>query len=369
MSLEQDRKFMRMALREAKKGRGRTAPNPCVGAVIVKDGKVVSKGYHRKAGTPHAEVHALARAGEEASGATMYVTLEPCNHTGRTPPCSHAVAAAGIVRVVVGMGDPNPLVDGTGIDYLRGRGIEVVGGVLEEQCREIIRPFLKHITTGQPWMVMKAGVSLDGKLNYDKGRSGWITGPESVREAHRLRDIHDAILVGRGTAAIDDPSLTTRLPRGRGRDPLRLLIDSDLQIPHTARIYQGPSEAGAWVFCGEDADRRRMESLTRSGVRVLPVPRGGNGGLDLEAVVRRLGKEGLTSVLVEGGAALHGAMLAQRLFDYAHLFISPIFAGENGIPLLAGYQANSRDDAVRILQALYRRCGDDMMVAGSIAYP
>ena len=191
--------FMRLALKEARKGSGRTAPNPCVGAVIVKDDRVVASGYHRRAGTPHAEIHALHMAGDRAIGADLYVTLEPCNHHGRTGPCSHAVAAAGIKKVIVGMRDPNPLVNGSGIDYLRSRGLEVDCGVLEKQCRDINKAFLKYILTARPWVVMKAGLSLDGRLSYRPGRGGEITGPETFRKVHRLRDTIDAILVGIGT--------------------------------------------------------------------------------------------------------------------------------------------------------------------------
>lgn len=213
---DNDLRFMRLALREARKGLGRTSPNPCVGAVVVKNNSVISRGYHKKAGTPHAEIHALRKAGEQARGATIYVTLEPCNHTGRTPPCSQAVAAAGIKRVVVGMEDPNPLVSGSGKAFLQEQGIEVVSGVLEKQCRELNLPFIKHISSGMPFVVMKAGISLDGKISYQQGRPGWMTGESSARKVHGLRNSLDAILVGRGTIAIDNPSLTTRLPGKKG---------------------------------------------------------------------------------------------------------------------------------------------------------
>ena len=208
---QDDTRFMRLALREARKGLGRTSPNPCVGAVIVQEGTVVSRGYHKKAGTPHAEVHALRKAGARAIGATLYVTLEPCNHTGRTPPCSHAVAAAGIKRVVVGMEDPNPLVSGSGNTYLQNQGVEVISGILEKECRDLNLPFIKHISTGKPFVVMKAGMSLDGKLSYQEGQPGKMTGEKSLRRLHGLRNHLDAILIGRGTVVADNPSLTTRL--------------------------------------------------------------------------------------------------------------------------------------------------------------
>ena len=359
---------MRQALREAKKGLGRTSPNPCVGAVIVKNGEVVAKGYHKKAGTPHAEIHALRSAGLAAAGATMYVTLEPCNHTGKTPPCSHAVAAAGIARVVVGMEDPNPLVDGTGVTYLRERNIEVVTGVLEDECRAINRPFIKHITTGLPWIVMKAGISLDGKLNYQQGESGWITGATSVETVHRLRNIHDAIMVGHRTVAIDNPSLTTRLTRGKGKDPIRIILDSALSLAPDARPFTVESPASTWVFCAETAEEKKVRQLQSLGVRVFPVPCDANG-LVLHQVFRCLAENGVTSVLVEGGAALHGAILRERLYDYANLFLAPVFAGEGGIPLLSGYFASCKEDAVSLQAPTYTRTGEDAMISGFLHYP
>lgn len=369
MNAEQDRAYMRIAVREAKKGRGRTSPNPCVGAVIVKDGRIIAKGYHKKAGTPHAEIHALRAAGAEAIGATLYVTLEPCNHTGRTPPCSHAVAAAGIARVVVGMGDPNPLVDGSGISYLQSNSVEVTAGVLEQECRAINFPFIKHITTGLPWIVMKAGISLDGKLNYQKGESGWITGPQSVQAVHRLRDVHDAIMVGRNTVEIDNPSLTTRLRGGRkGKDPIRVILDSDLQLGADARPYTVQSASQAWVFCSKAVDEEKITTLRAAGIRVFPVEQK-KTGLNLQQVFRHLGAAGVNSVLVEGGAALHGAILKERLYDYANLFQAPIFAGEKGISLVAGYAASSRQEAIGLTETVYTRLGDDMMISGHLSYP
>jgi len=368
MNVEKDRAFMRLALREAKKGIGRTSPNPCVGAVIVKNDSMIAKGYHKKAGTPHAEIHALRAAGAKAAGATMYVTLEPCNHTGKTPPCSHAVAAAGITRVVVGMRDPNPLVDGSGISYLQARGIEVTAGVLENECRTINFPFIKHITTGLPWVVMKAGISLDGKINYQAGESGWITGPESLRAVHRLRNIHDAIMVGRNTVEVDNPSLTTRLGRMKGRDPIRVILDSTLRLAEDCRPLTVESSSPAWVFCSEMAYRERGEQLAREGVKIFPTSFD-EQGISLREVFRRLGDNGVTSVLVEGGAAVHGALLREKLCDYAHLFLAPIFAGEAGLSLVSGWSASGRQEAISLEDVSYTRCGRDVMISGRVRYP
>jgi len=214
MNSAADQRYMRLAIREAKKGIGRTSPNPAVGAVVVRNDQVVSRGFHARAGEAHAEVNALNRAGELARNATIYVTLEPCNHTGRTPPCTRAILDAGISRVVIGMADPNPHVDGGGARFLADRGLEVVTGVLEAECRAINRPFIKHITTGRPWVTLKAGMSLDGKLATATGHSAWITNEKARRAVHHLRNRYDAIMVGRQTALVDDPSLTARIRGG-----------------------------------------------------------------------------------------------------------------------------------------------------------
>jgi diaminohydroxyphosphoribosylaminopyrimidine deaminase/5-amino-6-(5-phosphoribosylamino)uracil reductase len=368
MTNKNDQYFMRLALREAKKGIGRTSPNPCVGAVIVKDGEVIARGYHKKAGTPHAEINALRKAGSGSVGAVMYVTLEPCNHYGKTPPCSHAVAEAGIRRVVVGMEDPNPLVDGSGITYLQQKGIETTSGVLEGECREINLPFIKFISTGMPFMVMKAGVSLDGKLNYHTGRPGWITGSLSGQKVHKLRNIYDAILVGSNTIKIDNPSLTTRLTKGKGKDPIRVILDRTLSINVNATALTITSDAPTWIFCSDDVDNVKLEQFRRSGIQIFQVA-SHSGKLDLQAVCKRLGENGITSVLVEGGGAIHGGMIQERLYDYAHLFVAPIFAGSDGVSLLEGCSVSGRESAVSLQDVRYSRQGNDIMVSGKVAYP
>jgi diaminohydroxyphosphoribosylaminopyrimidine deaminase / 5-amino-6-(5-phosphoribosylamino)uracil reductase len=359
---------MRMALKEALKGLGRTSPNPCVGAVVVKDDRVIAKGYHKKAGTPHAEINALRDAGKEAVGATLYVTLEPCNHTGRTPPCSHALVVAGIKRVVAGMEDPNPLVHGSGLDYLVNRKIEVLSGVLAEECREINRPFLKYITTSLPWVVMKAGISLDGRITYKKGTSGWITGPQSLRKVHRLRDISDAIMVGVGTICIDDPSLTTRLAHRKGKDPVRVVLDTGLRIPPSAKILHLHSNASTWIFCGPEADSKKKEDLAAIGAIVRSVDLDDTGRVDAGQVLAVLGREGIISILVEGGSKVHGSMLRNRLVDHVNLFYAPLFAGDNGTPVVQGLSASERIEAIHLEKIRYQRFGDDMMVEGDVSY-
>ncbi len=368
--LKNDIHFMRLALREAKKGIGRTSPNPCVGAVIVQDtNTIVSRGYHKKAGTPHAEVNALRKIGGKAVGATIYVTLEPCNHTGKTPPCSHAIVDAGIKRVVIGMEDPNPLVSGSGIAYLRQNGVEVISGVLEEQCREINRPFIKHITTGKPFVVMKAGMSLDGRLSYQDGKPGKMTGKKSSRAVHGLRNRLDAILVGISTVIADNPSLTTRLGK-RGRDPLRVVLDSNLNIPLQSKVLNRDSSASTstLLFCSKFADKEKIEILEGiDGVRVHAVDyRKNSKRLDLTQILEYLGKEGICSVLVEGGAKIHGSFLKQSLVDRVMIFTAPLFGGSSGTPLLKGFSVVDNGHAPKLHNVKYRRYGDDMLIQGDV---
>lgn len=366
---EKDKYYMELALAEACKALGRTSPNPCVGAVIVKGGNVIATGYHQKAGTPHAEIHALESAGDEATGATLYVTLEPCNHTGRTPPCTHAVVRSGISRVVIGMLDPNPLVSGLGKKYLLNHGLEVVDSVLEKRCRQINEPFVKFITTGLPLVALKAGLSLDGRLNYKKGQQGWITGKETSRKVHQLRDIYDAILVGRGTAAIDDPSLTTRLQSGCGKDPVRVILDSHLTLPVTAKVFHLQSDTFTWVFCGNDADKRRIDQIQATGAKVNVVDSQPTGGLDLGAVLRCLARDDLISLLVEGGGKIHSSFLEKRLADKAYLFYAPLFAGSGGESFVSKLEVIERGTAITLADIRYSQYGEDMLFEGKICYP
>lgn len=364
--MKDDRAWMQLAIREAKKGLGRTSPNPCVGAVIVKNNLLIAKGYHHRAGTPHAEVHALRAAGEKARGATIYVTLEPCNHTGRTPPCTQAILAAGIKRVVVGMLDPNPLVAGGGCKVLAANGLEITQGVLAEECRSLNRPFSKHVTTGRPWVIMKAGMSLDGRLALASGQCAWITNEQSRRAVHRLRDRVDAILIGSGTALCDDPSLTTRLPGRRGRDPLRVILDTTLRLPPTAKMLQQTSAAPTWIFCGPKAEVKRADALIGAGAIIKQIRLDEAGQLDLGAVLCELGRAQLTSVLVEGGSRVHGAFLRGGLVDEVNIFVAPIFIGADGVPLLDSLGLQQVMDAPRLSTTKVRRLGNDVLIEGLI---
>lgn len=363
-----DEQYMELALHEAQKGVGRTSPNPAVGALIVKDGIIVGKGYHKKAGTPHAEINAMKDCSCSLQGTTIYVTLEPCSHTGRTPPCCEAIAKAGISRVVIGMKDPNPLVDGRGVSYLLNRGVEVVSGVLEKQCCDLNRPFLKFIHTSTPYMVMKAGVSLDGKLNYQSGVSGRMTGKESGTRVHQLRNQFDAIMVGSGTVIADNPSLTTRLLGvDYSRDPVRIVLDSHLSTSPSAKIYNQVSEAISIIICSENIKDKRKRRFEDNGVRVLTVETD-DFGLKLTQIIRRLGEEGICSVLVEGGAAIHAALIREQLYDFAYLFYGPVFAGASGQSLTGTLDVQSAQVAPRVLEPEFEILGNDMLVSGEIGY-
>ena len=358
---------MRLALREAKKGLGATSPNPAVGAVIVRDGEIVGKGYHKKAGTPHAEIHALRQAGELAKGATIYVTLEPCNHTGRTPPCTHALRDAGISKVVAGMLDPNPRVNGSGMTYLGEHGIKTDWGVLREECEEINYPFIKYITKGQPWLVMKAGMSLDGRLNFQHGTRGAMTGALTQKRVHQLRSRYDALLVGRNTVVVDDPSLTVRFGKKR-RDPVRIVLDTHLHAPHTAKIFNLNSQSSTVIFCGPNASAEKEKVLRDLGAHIYRVDER-KDGLDLKQIFAQLAQLNVLSVLVEGGSAVHGACLRHKLYDYAHLFYGNVFAGESSDSLLSSYTAGDSDQAAYLLDKHYLTLGDDFEIRGKIGYP
>ncbi len=367
---EADSHFMRQALKEARKGIGRTSPNPCVGAVIVKDGEIIARGYHRQAGGPHAEIDALMKAGGKAQRADMYVTLEPCSHTGRTGPCCRAVAESGIKRVYIGMLDPNPLVDGGGAEYLRRAGIEVRHGLLEKECRELNQPFLTSVTKGRPWVVMKAGMTLDGKITLRKNRGDLITGPESLRQVHRLRDRCDAILVGSNTVAIDNPYLTTRLAGRTGKNPVRIVLDTHLRIAAEAQVISQAEDGLTWIFCADTADKEKAEMLQAHGVSIVRTPLDQSGRLNLVDVLQMLGTRQITSLLVEGGAAVHGSFLKARLVDHVQFYYAPVFGGDDGLGVISDYRGSGGEGrAVCLERVKHRRLGDDLLISGDVVYP
>lgn len=355
-----DEKYMAQALALAARGVGRTRPNPAVGCVIVRDGVVLGEGWHRQAGEAHAEVEALRLAGD-ARGATVYVSLEPCSHHGRTPPCADALLAARVARVVVGTMDPNPDVSGRGIERLRAAGIEVVTGVLSDECREINRPFFKFIRTATPWIVAKWAMTLDGKIASHSGHSRWVTGELARARVHQVRNELDAILVGAATARTDDPELTCRLPEGR--NPIRVVLDSNLALDPALRIFD---TAGTLVFCSPSAPAWLEERFVQKGATIIRVPHT-SAGLDLNAVLRELGQRNIMSVLVEGGGAVLGSFLDAGLIDRVMTFVAPKLVGGHAAPSPIGGEGISRmDHALQLSFVRHESLGDDLLIIGDV---
>ncbi len=364
----QDAAFMRRALRLARRGLGRSSPNPAVGAVVVRDGAVVGEGFHAKAGEPHAEVHALRAAGQAARGATVYVTLEPCHHAGRTPPCTKALLEAGVARVVYGASDPNPRVAGGGGAFLASKGLAVTPGVLAEACTHEHRFFFTHITKGRPHVALKTAATLDGRTAAAGGDARWVTGEKARRQVHRLRSWLDAICVGSGTALNDDPALTCRLRGGRHRvrDPLRVVVDTKLRLPATAKVINPDSEAGCVVACGPKPPARRRAALERAGAEVLSLP-AGPGGVDLAALLEELGSRGVTSLLLEGGAGLAWGFLRAGLIDEVYYFFAPKLIGGRDAPGMIGGAGFARmAQAVPLGRPKVRRFGNDVLLWAAV---
>lgn len=353
---------MREALRVARNAEGRTSPNPLVGAVIVRDGQIVAEGWHRQAGTPHAEIHALNMAGELSRGATLYVTLEPCSHFGRTPPCANAIVDAGIKRVVAAMSDPNPKVSGRGFEILRNAGIEVTVGVLEDEARRLNEIFLKWVTKNLPFVTLKFACSLDGKIATSTGESRWISCEESRKFSHRLRDLNDAILVGIGTILADNPSLTTRLVAGK--NPVRVVVDSTAKIPLAANVVTDKS-ARTIVAVTSNAPSEKISALKNSGVEIIFA--GDGQHVDLEILMRELAAREITSVLVEGGGTINFAMLRAKLVDKIFAFVAPkIIGGKNSPTAVAGAGFEKLSDAVALKNFSAQQLGDDILISGCV---
>nr|WP_278199628.1 bifunctional diaminohydroxyphosphoribosylaminopyrimidine deaminase/5-amino-6-(5-phosphoribosylamino)uracil reductase RibD [Thermaerobacter subterraneus] len=368
---EADRHFMRRALDLAARAGGRTHPNPMVGAVIVRDGVVVGEGYHRRAGEPHAEVEALRSARDQARGATLYVTLEPCCHHGRTPPCTEAILAAGLRRVVVAMVDPDPRVAGRGLSVLAQAGVEVAVGVEADRALRLNEAYVVHRVLGRPMVTAKYAMTLDGRIATARGESRWITGPRARRWVHRLRDRVDAILVGVGTVLADDPSLTVRWHPG-GRDPVRVILDSHARTPPDAQVIRAArhSPAPTWVAVTPQAPAVRTARLEAAGVQVLRVPADPHGRVSILHLLRELASRGIVHLLVEGGASVHGSFFAAGLVDRVVAFIAPKLVGGRAAP---GPIGDPGVDALAAAPALHRptwrRIGEDWMISGYLRDP
>lgn len=360
----QDEDYMREALALARNAEGRTSPNPLVGAVIVRDGRIIAAGWHRKAGTPHAEIHALRMAGDLAKGATLYVTLEPCSHYGRTGPCAKAVAEAGIRRVVIGMKDPNPLVAGRGIKILEDAGIEVRCGVLEQEAIRLNEVFLHWIPEKMPFVILKTAMSLDGKIATRTGESQWITGEASRLYVHELRDRYDGILVGIGTVLADNPSLTTRLPDHTGKNPVRIIVDSQARTPLGAKVLTD-GQARTIVVVTERAPKARVEAIRKAGAEVLVA--GSGEQVDLRWMMQKLGAMEITSILVEGGGTINDALLREGLVDKVLAFVaSKLIGGREAKTPVEGEGFASLQDAVQLDRLSAEPMGGDILLSGYV---
>lgn len=354
-----DQKYMRIALDLAHEGEGWVNPNPLVGAIVVDDGEIVGQGYHHRFGEPHAEVFALDEAGNRAQGATMYVTLEPCSHHGKTPPCTGRIIAAGIRRVVVAVSDPNPLVNGRGIEALRASGIEVTVGVLEAEARQANEIFFKYIQTRLPFVELKLAQSMDGKIATRTGDSKWISGEESRVAVHRLRRRLAAILVGVQTVISDDPLLTVR--HVTGPNPVRIVLDGQGRIPLTAKLLH---DGGRTIVATATMDGSKEKALLELGVEVWRLPKNGDL-IDLHALLHRLGEAQIDSLLVEGGGDTAASFLEADLVDKVSLFIAPIIiGGRDAVPAVGGNGSGRVADALHLARVSVSHCGPDMMVVG-----
>ena len=355
------RRYLAACLELARHGEGRTSPNPMVGAIVVKAGRILSQGFHRRAGDPHAEIEALAAAGEEARGAILYVNLEPCVHHGLTPPCVEAVIRSGVRQVVACMVDPDPRVNGRGFATLQGAGVEIRHGILRDEANRLNEKFVKFVTTGRPFVTLKAGMTLDGGIATASGESRWITSSESRAEAQRLRTAHDAVLVGVGTILADDPRLTARVEGGK---PLvRAILDSRLRTPPAARALSGEDGGRTLLYTVAGAPAARRQALERRpGVEIVEV--GPAGRPDLQAVFEDLGKRRILSVLVEGGGQVLGCALQSGAADALALFIAPRILGDGSRRVFGGFTANRLADARAIQDWHWRGMGGDLLIEG-----
>lgn len=350
-----DERFMSLAIDEARKGLGRTHPNPAVGAVIVKRGRVIATGYHRRLGAPHAEIEAMANAAEPLPGSTLYSTLEPCSHFGRTPPCADAIIRAGIARVVFACDDPNPLVNGKGAAKLLNAGVKVTAHVLAEVAASLNRPFLKVMRTGLPWVTLKVAATLDGKIATAKGDSKWVTSETARLRAHEWRNQVDAVIVGSGTVLADDPQLTTRLALEGKRNPARVVLDGRLRCSPKSRVFDRKDGARVIVITNQPENGRAAKALTARGVEVWRVK-------SLHASLKRLAAEGLLHLMVEGGAGVHQRFIEEGLFDEVLMFVAPKLVGGRGLTWSGDWGAPTVNKAVGLELTNVERIGTDALL-------
>lgn len=354
-----DEYYMKLAVGLARKGRFYVGPNPMVGAVIVKNGRIIGRGYHKKFGGNHAEINAIKNAGEDITGATLYVTLEPCCHEGKTPPCTDSIAKHKIARVVIGTVDSNPLVSRQGINYLQSRGIAVKTGVLEKECRQLNEKFFYYMETGLPFVTVKYAQTLDGRIATATGESQWISSTASLKFAHRLRAEHDAILVGRKTVVKDNPELTVRLVKGR--NPLRVIVDSELKISSGAKVLQNISKAPTLVATIKESDDTKFKKIVSSGAEVITVKANKDGQVDLKKLFNMLGAKQISSILIEGGSQIITSVLKNDLANRIVTVIAPKIIGK-GVEAVGDLSIRNLDNAKILSVQKVSRYGDDIII-------
>lgn len=361
-----DEKQMKRAIKLAEKGRGRTSPNPMVGAVLVKNDKVIAEGFHEAAGKPHAEAVALQKAGDGAKNSTLYVTLEPCCIWGRTPPCVGMIVSAKVAKVVVGMIDPNPKVSGKGIRQLEMAGVEVETGLLAGEIARQIETYIRYMSSGHPFVLLKAGASLDGRLATSRGDSKWITSEESRLRVHQIRNEYDAVLVGIGTVLNDNPLLTVRLESKKTKNPVRVIIDSLARIPFSAQVVSTAKEVPTILATTEQASMEKIRTLQELGLGIV-ITGSKNGHVDLEQLLAKLAERDITSLMVEGGSRLNGALFEAGLVDKLVFFYSPMLIGGQEAPaMIGGKGTETLSGALKLEISQVERVGEDIMVT---AYP
>ncbi|MBF0117941.1 MAG: bifunctional diaminohydroxyphosphoribosylaminopyrimidine deaminase/5-amino-6-(5-phosphoribosylamino)uracil reductase RibD [Desulfobacterales bacterium] len=358
---------MKLALSLAEKGRGYTSPNPLVGAVVVKNNKIIGKGYHEIYGKAHAEVNAINNAGIDANDATLYVTLEPCNHAGHTPPCTEKIIESGIRRVVVAMCDPNPNVLGCGMPYLREKGIEITSGVCEDEAKKLNEIFIKYITKKRPFVILKCASTLDGQIATKTYDSKWITNEHSRAFVHKLRHSMSSIMVGVGTILKDNPMLTTRLGDIKGKDPVRIILDTNLSIPLDAKVLHIDSLAETLIITGDEISIEKKERIENSGKTKIITCAAKNGLIDLNSLMDKIASLKIDSVLIEGGATVIASALKSNIVDKICFFYAPkILGGNDGIPICSGKGFDKIEDSIKVKDIKFKRFGDDLMVEGYI---
>ena len=357
-----DEFYMRRTIRLAAKAHGMTDPNPIVGAIIVKNSRIIAEDYHKKAGTPHAEAAVIEKAGEEAKGSILYVNLEPCCHTEkRTPPCTKAIVSAGIKEVVIGMIDPNPKVSGRGILDLQKAGIKVRSGILEDEAKRLNETYIKYITTGKPFVILKVAMTLDGKIATPEGESKWITSEKARKAVHRLRSSVGTIMTAIGTVKADDPQLTARVQKGV-RNPKRIIIDPDLEIPLNAKVLQMPPETIVVTKISNINEKKRI--LLDRGVQIIDYE---GEKVNLDRLMKRLGEMEITSVLIEGGSSLNAHAFEDEVVDKVMFFIAPkIIGGMDSFPAVGGKSFRRLEEAYRLKDVRIKRLGEDILIEGYI---